>query len=109
MTFLYLNVFILGAIARVSSFSHRFIVVFFAISRPGTYDHDVTRHRKIELQGSFGGPQVLKWKSDVVEDASSSMQTRQSKVELTTQSFMIYLYVRTSVVSNRQGKEEAVE
>eukprot|EP00118_Oscarella_pearsei_P028920 m.3268 g.3268 ORF g.3268 m.3268 type:complete len:131 (+) comp9202_c0_seq1:576-968(+) len=48
---------------------------------PGTYEHDVQRHRKMEYDGSFGGPQTLKWKGGVVDESYSAtaIQTRQTK------------------------------
>ncbi|XP_062499682.1 ciliary microtubule-associated protein 3-like [Corticium candelabrum] len=49
---------------------------------PGTYEHDVERHRKVKFVGSFGGPQMLKWKNDIPKKnaVDTIFGTRQSKI-----------------------------
>ena len=37
----------------------------FALS-PGTYEHEVTKNRKIKFHGTFGGPQTLKGSITIV-------------------------------------------
>jgi len=34
--------------------------LYYIIFRPGTYEHNVKRNRKVQFHGSFGGPQSLR-------------------------------------------------
>ena len=50
--------------------------------RAGTYEHEVELNKKVEFMGSFGGPQILKWKNGVLNETAIQrvFGTRQSKV-----------------------------